>query len=102
MNNLKHYIDMAVRREIRRVSDGDGDEIYYLSKCLDQCATWMKTESEKLKQAHSKFVNSHGTRKAAEVYEKAVDRSISNLKPIYEDGMEKLKQLKKLLGQWMA
>lgn len=100
MNNLKRYIDMAVRREIRRVSDGDGDEIYYLSKCLDQCATWLKSESERLRQAHSKFANGSANRKAAEVYEKAVDRSISNLKPIYEDGMQNLKRLKKLLSQW--
>lgn len=100
MNNLKRYIDMAVKREIRRVSDGDGDEIYYLSKCLDQCARWLETESEKLKQAHSKFANSSANRKAAEVYEKEVDHSISSLKPIYEDGMRKLKQLKKLLSQW--
>lgn len=100
MNNLKHYIDMAVKREVRRYSDGDGDEIYYLSKCLDQCARWMETESEKLKQAHSKFANGSASRKAAEVYEKEVDWSISALKPIYEDGMKKLKQLKKLLSQW--
>lgn len=100
MNSLKRYIDMAVRREIRRVSDGDGDEIYYLSKCLDQCARWIEAESEKLKQAHSKFANGSANRKDAEVYEKEVDRSISALKPIYEDGMKKLKQLKKLLSQW--
>ena len=98
--NIRRYIDMAIRREIRHI-DYDGTDLYYDLKDLErQFPSWRQAEVNRLHEAHTAYANNI-TRTTTQKYLSQIDKFIEGEKSLHKQAIEKAKRMKAYLQKWV-